>query len=109
VNILERTREIVTLRTLGIRQGQISWLITAENMLLAALGIVPGLVVGYWFAVLAMNQFNNDLFTYSLHMQVSSFVVTAGVIQLTSLLAQVPALRAIHRVDMTKVIKERTS
>jgi putative ABC transport system permease protein len=109
VNILERTREIVTLRTLGIRQGQISWLVTAENMLLAALGIVPGLIAGYWFAAIAMNQFQNDLFTYSLHMQVSSFIVTAAVIQLTSLVAQVPALRAIHRVDMTKVIKERTS
>lgn len=109
VNIMERKREIATLRTLGFSRRQITGVITLENLLLVILGLPGALVAGYYLSEYALKQFNNDLYQISFVMRWQSIVLVAVIILVSGWLSQWPALRALHRMDLTKVIKERVS
>ena len=109
VNIFERSREIATLKTLGIGKRRISHLITTENILLVIVGTAPGLLVGYYMSKIAMNQFSSDLFSFDLYIYPLTYVYCALIIVVVALVSQWPALRAVHRLNLAKVIKERST
>jgi putative ABC transport system permease protein len=108
-NIAERTPELAALRTLGMSRRSVSWLVTAENMALTTIGLVPGLVVGYAAAAVFMASFSSDLFQFGLEVRPTTFVLTAAVILVVGLASQVPALRGIARIDLAKVVRERAT
>ena len=49
-------------------------MITVENTIVAALGIAPGLFLGYLTAKLFLEQFQTDWFSFELQMYTSTFV-----------------------------------
>jgi len=109
VNIFERRREIATLKTLGIGKRRISYLITLENFLLVVIGTIPGLPIGYYMSKMAMNEFSSDLFSFDLHIFPLTYLYTALIIIAIALVSQWPALKAVHKLDLAKVIKERST
>lgn len=108
VNIAERTREVATLQAVGMEQGTITRLITSENLVVAAAGIPPGLLLGWWVSSLAMSSFNTDLFRFDLRMQPMTLVWSGAAILVVALLSQLPGLRAVRRLDIPRIVKERT-
>ncbi|MGI9649007.1 MAG: FtsX-like permease family protein, partial [Acidimicrobiia bacterium] len=108
VNIAERTREVATLLAVGTERRQISRMITAENMTVALIGIPLGLGVGYLAAQQAMASFESDLFAFDLYIRPSTLVISALAILVVALLSQWPGLRAIGRLDIAKIVKERS-
>ena len=109
VNIAERTREVATLLAVGTDRRSISRYITAENLLVALLGIPLGLVVGYFAAKSAMASFSSDMFAFDLHIQATTFVWAALAILLVALVSQWPGLRAIRRISIPQIVKERSA
>jgi putative ABC transport system permease protein len=107
VNIAERTREVATLLAVGTERKQISRMITAENMTVALLGIPLGLGVGYLAAKEAMASFSSDLFTFDLYIRPSTLAICALAILAVALISQWPGLRAIGRLDIAKIVKDR--
>ena len=108
VNIAERTREVATLLAVGTERRQISRMITAENMTVALFGIPIGLGVGYLAAKEAMASFSSDLFAFDLYIRPSTLVISALAILVVALLSQWPGLRAIGRLDIAKIVKDRS-
>ena len=108
VNIAERTREVATLMAVGTERRTISRMITAENMIVALVGIPLGLAIGYVTAGLAMASFSSDLFTFSLYVRPSTLVISALAILVVALLSQWPGLRAIGGLEIAKIVKERS-
>lgn len=108
VNIAERTREVATLLAVGTERRQISRMITAENMTVALIGVPLGLGAGYLAAKQAMASFESDLFAFDLYIRPSTLVVSALAILVVALLSQWPGLRAIGRLDIAKIVKERS-
>ncbi|MDJ0955047.1 MAG: ABC transporter permease [Acidimicrobiia bacterium] len=109
VNIAERTREVATLLAVGTERRSISRYITAENMLVAAMGIPLGLLAGYFAAGAALNSFNSDLFTFRLHIEPTTYLLASLAILVVALISQVPGLRAIRRISIPKIVKERSA
>ncbi|MDJ0663764.1 MAG: ABC transporter permease [Acidimicrobiia bacterium] len=109
VNIAERTREVATLLAVGTERRSISRYITAENMLVAAMGIPLGLVIGTLAASAALGSFNSDLFTFTLYIQPTTYLFASLAILAVALISQVPGLRAIRRISIPKVVKERSA
>lgn len=109
VNIAERTREVATLLAVGTDRRAISRYITAENMMVAALGIPLGLVVGYYAAKSAMGTFSSDLFAFDLYVQPTTFLWATLAILAVALISQIPGLRAIRRISIPKIVKERSA
>ena len=50
VNLAERSTELASMRANGMSRQLIARLVTAENLILTAVGVVPGLIVGTWAA-----------------------------------------------------------
>ncbi len=109
VNIAERTREVATLLAVGTDRRSISRYISTENLLVAMLGIPIGLVVGYFSARTAMASFSSDLFAFDLYIKPTTFVWASLAIVVVALISQVPGLRAIRRINIPKVVKERSA
>ena len=108
-NVSERTVELANLQASGMSVGQIGRLITAENLLLATIGIVPGLVVGYVGAAVFMAAFSSDLFAFDLQVRPLSLLMAAAAAMAAVALSLVPTLRAVASVDLGKVVRERAT
>ncbi len=108
-NLAERAVEVATLRAAGTRFRTLSRMITAENFLVTAIGIVPGLIVGYEVARLFLASFASDSFTFDLQIRTSTMVLSSLAILAVSLLSERPGLRAVKRLDIAQVVRERAA
>lgn len=108
-NVMERAVELTALRSLGMASATIGRLVTAENLLLTIVALVPGLVVAYLMAAAFMASFSSDLFQFNLEVRPTTFIGTAAVILIVALLSQWPSLRAIGRLDIARVVRERAT
>jgi putative ABC transport system permease protein len=108
-NVAERGTELATMRAMGMPIGVLGRVVSGENLLLTLAGIVPGLVLGYVAAAGFMASFNSDLFTFDLSVRPLTFVGTALGILVAAALSQWPALRAVRRLDLARVVRERAS
>ena len=108
-SISERATEIAVLRTLGMPSSTISRLITGENLLLTAIGLVPGLLIGYAVSAVFMASFSSDMFRFDLQIQPTTLLFTSLAIIVTGLLSQIPAMRAVRHLELGKIVRERAS
>jgi putative ABC transport system permease protein len=106
-NISERLTELASLRASGMSGPELSRIITGENVLLTLAGIVPGLIVGYVGAAEFMASFSSDLFQFDLHVRPTTFLFTAIGVLAAALVSQLPILRAVRRIDIARVVRER--
>ena len=109
VNLLERRREIATMRTLGEDKSRIAVMLTIENLLLGLAGLLPGIVLGYALAVQMFSMFENDMMQFELNIAPRTYLLTAGLVMVIMLVSEIPALRQSNRLDLAKTIKEHES
>lgn len=108
-NIMERSVELIALRSLGMSAATIGRLVTAENVVLTVAALVPGLAIAYVAAALFMASFSSDLFRFDLEVRPTTILGTALAIVAVALLSQLPALRAVNRLELARVVRERAS
>lgn len=108
VNVLERQRELATMRAIGTSGGQIARQIMAENTILWLLTLIPGILLGTWVALQMGAAFSAELFAFKIVISPTSYVVTAVGILITMLLAAIPAIRRVNRLDLAAATKVLT-
>ena len=108
-NLAERSVEVATLRAAGTPFRTLSRMITAENFLLTAIGIVPGLIIGVEVSRLFLASFSSDAFTFELQIRTSTLVFSALAILAVSLISERPGLRAVRRLDIARTVRERSA
>ena len=108
-NIAERSVELATLRAAGTPYRTLARMITAENVLVTLLGIAPGLIAGYLVADLFLGSFSSDQFDFTLQMRASTLVLSSVAILIVALLSQIPGLRAVRRIDVAGIVRERAA
>ncbi len=72
-------------------------------------GIAPGLLIGYELARFFMQQFSYDWFSFEVDARGSTFVLSSVAILVVALLSQLPGLRAVKRLDVARVVRERSA
>ena len=93
LSVLERTREIGLLRSIGMTRRQLRRTITLESVAIALLGAVLGLVLGLIYGVLLQRVLKDDLTVLFVPFgQLLVFAVVAVVVGV--LAAVIPAIRA---------------
>lgn len=104
-NILERSREIATMRTIGEDRAHLALMVTLENLLLA----VAGLPLGVWLGVRAAQGLYSSMSTeaYSLRAVIFPMSVVYVVISIliVLLLSELPPIRRIFRLDLAEATK----
>ena len=108
VNVLERQRELATMRAIGTPVARIGWMIALESMVLWLLALIPGLLLGWYTTVALARSFSTELFTMSAYIAPRSYIIAALGILLTMLLASRPAIRRIGRLNLAEATKMLT-
>lgn len=109
VNVAERTGELATLRAAGVSVGKVARAIATENLLAVTLGIPFGLGLGVIAARAFLASFSNDLFNLELSMPWWLLPACALGVLVAAALSQLPAVRAVRRVDVATVVRERAA
>lgn len=109
VNIVERQRELATLRAAGVRQRTLAGLVGGENLIIAGFGVIPGLILGVIGAKLLLASYSNDQFTLDLVVNPWTLVAASLAIMLVAVISQWPGLRAIKRMNIAQTVRERSS
>jgi len=104
-NVLERAREFATMRAIGTNHGRIALLVTTENVVLWLLTLLPGLALGWWVAGRMGDAFQSDLFTFTVSVGPADMAVAALGILATMLLAALPAIRRVDRINLADAVK----
>jgi putative ABC transport system permease protein len=107
VNVAERVGEFASMRANGLTHRRVASMITGETFLLTTVGIVPGLVFGYWAAVAFMNSFSSDQFPIVAVVRPWTYVLTAVGLLVVAGLSLIPAIRAVKRINVGEVVRER--
>jgi putative ABC transport system permease protein len=105
-SILERRGEIATMRTLGKSKGEITEMITIENLMLGLLGIVLGIPLSYMLAVYSFSILQTDMLSYSLVILPRTYLIAVGVVILIMIISQMPAIRHLNRLNLVSAINE---
>lgn len=108
VSVVERTNELATLRAAGVPLRRVAGTIATENLAATTLGLPVGVVAGLLAAKAFLGSFSSDLFTFRLTF--GWWVIPAAVIavMVAATLSQWPAIRAVRRLDVARVVRERT-
>ena len=64
INIIERLREIATIKVLGFNSGETGQYVFRENLILALCGCILGVPLGIWLHNFVMNQIRIDMITF---------------------------------------------
>ncbi|MDQ4108573.1 MAG: FtsX-like permease family protein, partial [Actinomycetota bacterium] len=103
LSIYERVRELGLLRAIGMKRGQIGWMVVIEAVIVSLLGATLGIAIGIVFGW-AMQQALADLGVSHLTIPVGMLVGFAVVAALLGLLASIaPAIRA-SRIEVLQAI-----
>ena len=94
---------------MGENRANIVKMLTIENICLGILGLIPGLLLGYGLAVYFFSIFQTDLISFTMLIFWRTYALIIGLIILIVLIAQLPGIRNINRLDLARVIKEQVS
>ncbi len=89
--VLQRGRELATLRAVGARRGQVRALVLAESALLGVAGSLLGCVAGLALALLLVHVINRQFFGWSIELILEPGVFV-GAVALTSVTATLAGL-----------------
>jgi putative ABC transport system permease protein len=108
VNVLERERELATMRSIGTSRRQIAYLIITESVILFLLTLIPGLFIGSAAAGQMGNAFQTDLISFQMVISPVSYVLSAICILFTIVISALPAIRRINRLNLADATKTVT-
>lgn len=105
VNISERTHEIANIKVIGFSNGEVLLYVTRENIISTVIGAVIGIVGGVALHRVLVNLISVDTVMYGDSISWWSFLVTVLIISAVAVLASLPILFKINKVDMAETLK----
>jgi putative ABC transport system permease protein len=108
VNLAERAGELATMRANGLSRRRLAALVTGESLLLTFVAIPIGLVAGWWAARALLQSYSSDMFSMTLNVRWSTYVLSGLAMVVVTLLSLWPGIRAAGRMDLGRVVRERS-
>lgn len=107
INIMERRRELASLRVMGYTIKEIEKTIFRENALICIIALIPGIALGKAMSHLFVKQFVNKLFALEVVIYPRTYLITLVCVLVFVFLAQWASRRNIKSLDMIEVLKNR--
>jgi putative ABC transport system permease protein len=104
-SVLEREREIATMRTLGESKGKIALMITIENLIAGLIALPFGLILGTLTAVEMMKAFESELFAMKPIIYTMTYVIVSALIFAVLFASEIPAVRQVFRLKLAEATK----
>jgi len=105
INILERTRELATLKVLGFSPGELAMYVYRENFLVIALGIALGLLGGIFLHRFVLATVEIDIARFPIIIKGWSFVYSILLSAVFAVFVNLVMNRKLNRIDMVESLK----
>ena len=105
INITERVREIATIKVLGFYEKETAVYVFRENNILAFLGALGGLVLGYFFHAFVMSQIKIDMVAFDVHIRPASYIYSIILTLVFAWLVGKMMKRKLDQISMTESLK----
>lgn len=107
INIMERRRELASLKVLGYTGKEVENTILRENMIIGVISIIPGLILGELMCHFLAGLFSNEIFMLEVVIGPKSYTIAILSVFLFAVLAQYANRKNISGLDMVEVLKNR--
>ena len=105
INITERKRELATIRVLGFYDREVSAYVNRENVVLTAVGIALGCVLGHFLHVWLVKSVEIDLMMFGRDTDPMAYIWSALLTALFSAAVSLLAHRKMKGIDMVESLK----
>ncbi|NMA84191.1 MAG: FtsX-like permease family protein [Epulopiscium sp.] len=105
INIIERVREIATLKVLGFYDKEIDGYIYRETFLLTLIGIAVGLVLGIFLHSFVMATAETDFIMFGREISIISYMLAGALTLVFSLVVQIATHFKLKKINMVESLK----
>ena len=105
VNISERIRELATIKVLGFYDKEVYLYITRETIILTAIGLVLGLVAGYFLDFFILETCEINMLRFRKFVAPLSFVFAALITILFTIIVNIVTYFALKKTNMIESLK----
>ena len=105
INIHERKREIATLKVLGFYPKEVDHYITQENIILTIIGIIIGLIFGYFLTNIVISTVEIEYVRFIHKINFLSFVYASLLSILFTLIVNLITHFSLEKIDMIESLK----
>ena len=105
VNISERIRELATIKVLGFYDKEVYLYITRETIILTAIGLVLGLVAGYFLDFFILETCEINMLRFRKFVAPLSFVFAALITILFTIIVNIVTYFALKKINMIEILK----
>lgn len=108
INIMERQREIATLKVLGFQLSEVNRYVFRENLVLSVIGTLLGVPLGKVLHAFVMGEIRIDLVSFEVRIAPESMLICAVLTMAFTLLVNlilIPKLRAIEMATSLKSVE----
>lgn len=105
VNISERIRELATIKVLGFYDKEVYSYVTRETVILTMIGIVFGLIAGYFLNSFIIGTCEINMLRFSRTIQPMSYVYSALITIAFTLMVNLATYFSLKKIDMIESLK----
>lgn len=105
ISLAERARDLATLRVLGYRRSEVSYILLGELAILTLLGLPGGIAFGYALSKWLSGRLGGDLFTVPFALSTATVAQAVIATMLASLITALFVRRRLDRLDLVAVLK----
>lgn len=107
ISLSERSRELASLRVLGLTRGEISYILLGELVVLVLLAIPIGFMLGWGLTYFIVWSMQTELYRIPMHISRATYTLSALVVIVSAVLSGFFIRRRINRLDLIGVLKTR--
>jgi putative ABC transport system permease protein len=107
ISLVEHSRELATLRVIGLTRTEISTILLGELGVLTLLALPIGMIVGFWLASWTAVAFESELWRIPLVVTRRTYGFAAAVTLAASAVSGLVVRRSLDRLDLVAVLKSK--
>ena len=107
ISLAERARDLVSLRVLGYRQGEVSYILLGELALIVIGGLPLGAFFGYYLSKYLNASMSGDLFIIPFALSAGTVAFAILVVLTTAAVSALFVRGRLNRLDLVSVLKTR--
>jgi putative ABC transport system permease protein len=104
----EQRSELAILRSLGISRREIATVVLLELLIMAIIGIAIGVPLGARIGTMMVHYYDNDFYGMLEQLQPISAIVGISGLLIIVVLAAIPGLRSVQKMDLGQVSKSQS-
>ncbi len=105
ISLSERSRELASLRVLGFRRSEISFIFLGELAIVTLIALPVGFALGWGLSALVLKSFATELYRFPMIVTRQAFAAAGMTVVLSALVSGLAVRRQLDRLDLIAVLK----